>query len=167
MSSHGPTPRLLLLTGVPGTGKTTLGHYLRGHHGFVHLDFENPATLTQYVDRGLDPNQLRIEELARSGQDVVITWGFLPAEQLNAVLALRAHGFQWFWFDGNREAARRVFLERATVSEQLLDIQMERIATHLDPRMDELAPTILDTFNNEGQHRPLADLANELLSQGA
>ena len=30
----------LLITGVPGTGKTTVGDYLASEYGFVHLDFE-------------------------------------------------------------------------------------------------------------------------------
>jgi shikimate kinase len=35
--------KLLLLTGVPGTGKTDLGNYLAEHHAFRHVDFETVA----------------------------------------------------------------------------------------------------------------------------
>jgi predicted kinase len=30
--------RYLLLTGIPGTGKTTVGYYLADHYGFQHLE---------------------------------------------------------------------------------------------------------------------------------
>jgi hypothetical protein len=41
---------------------------------------------------------------------VVVSWGFIPDSQLEAVLALRTLGFRWIWLDGDRELALREYL---------------------------------------------------------
>jgi type IV secretory pathway ATPase VirB11/archaellum biosynthesis ATPase len=34
--------KLILITGIPGTGKTTFGNFLANKYGFVHFDIEQP-----------------------------------------------------------------------------------------------------------------------------
>ena len=41
----------MLLTGVPGTGKTTLGSHLNEEDSFRHLDFETP-TVQSFIGDG-------------------------------------------------------------------------------------------------------------------
>ena len=161
VSQRSAEPKLLLLTGIPGTGKTTLGDYLQRERGFRHLDFES-GILGQYIN-GNQVIDAQVAALKASGDSAVITWGFLPAEQLAAVLRLRELGFEWFWLDGSREAATQAFLKRGTVTQELLDLQLSRIAEHLDPRMDELQPVLIDTFDEHGQHRALDEIVEELL----
>jgi hypothetical protein len=158
-TKHPSSLRFLLLTGVPGTGKTTLGNYLRESQRFRHLDFEDMQTLGRYLGDGLDGLSRRVEKLRQGRRDVVITWGFLPDPQLPYVLELRRLGFDWVWLDGDRDAARRVFLERGTVSEELLDAQLTRIST-LD--FDALAPTTVNPFDDTGNFRPLEEIAADL-----
>jgi broad-specificity NMP kinase len=42
----------ILLTGIPGTGKTTLGAYLGVRHRFEHLDFERKTDIDRFLVRG-------------------------------------------------------------------------------------------------------------------
>jgi len=155
--------RRLIITGIPATRKTTVGNYLEAEHGFRHLDFEDMPTLKHYLEAGPVGLERRIAELPQEGQDVVITWGFVPDVQLDVVIFLRSLGFEWVWFDGNRPAARALYLQ-AGRPEHLLDRQMDLIEKHIDPRLDALAPWIVDTFDASGGLRPTEEIATELVS---
>jgi hypothetical protein len=160
---HPSSARLLLLTGIPATGKTRIGNRLSEGYGFNHLDFEDPTTLDTYLGQGEAGFRRAVKELKKAGGDVVITWGFLPDVQLVFVRALRSLGFTWVWFDGNRAAARREYLWVGRV-EAALDRQMERIQANIDPHMARLAPAVVNTFDDTGQFREPDEIVTELLA---
>jgi ATPase family associated with various cellular activities (AAA). len=159
-----PSPaRLLLLTGIPATGKTRIGNRLSESYGFNHLDFEDPTTLDTYLGQGEAGLRRAVKELKKTGHDVVITWGFLPDVQLAFVRVLRSLGFTWVWFDGNRAAARREYLWVGRV-EAALDRQMERIQANIDPHMTRLAPAVVNPFDDTSQFREPDEIVTELLA---
>src|SRR5438874_1197225 len=112
----------VLITGVPGTGKTTIGDYLQSQKGYAHFDIEN-VTASSAEEFGFVVQSF----LAKPGDKKVITWGFVPGASDGYVKYLQRCGYQMIWFDGNRAAARNAFLKRCDVEEKLLDIQMARI----------------------------------------
>jgi hypothetical protein len=154
--------RLLLITGIPATGKSEVGKYLNEGQGFKHLDFEHPPTLQRYLGHGMATFKSRIEEIRYGGRDTVVTWGFVADVQLLAVLQLRAGGFRWVWFDGDREVALRQYLALGR-PRPLCDKQLALIERHLDPIMESLAPEVVAPFDAEGRYRPLADVARDAL----
>jgi len=154
--------RLLLLTGIPGTGKTTIGNYLADFRSFQHLDFEDPLRLMTLQLNEDAAFRQQVTALVATPKDTVVTWGFVPNSQLTNVLTMREMGFDWVWFDGNRSAARRVFTERATVPVSVLDYQMSEIAKHIN--LDELRPRIINTFNADGTFRAPEEIVSELLT---
>jgi gluconate kinase len=151
---------LILLTGIPGTGKTTVGNHLAAEHGFRYLDFEDIATLRRMLQFGERGFRKQIAALKQRNQDTVVSWGFVPDSQLGTVRAMRGLGFEWVWLDGDRDAARRMFLQRGTVSEELLDVQMAKIDRFLD--LDKLKPRIINPFDDNGNFRDLEVLAAEI-----
>ncbi len=158
---HPTSLRLVLITGIPATGKTTVGDYLRDEHGFKHLDFES-GRLWDYLSNGVMLDEHQIKKLKTQGRDVVITWGFVPDTQLAAVRALRDLGFRWIWFDGDREVALREYLKHGR-SRSDWDRQLVKIAAHIDPVMESLAPIVVNTFDAEAQRRPLDEVARDVL----
>jgi hypothetical protein len=150
----------LLITGVPGMGKTTLGNHLAEHHGFRHHDFET-AALWRFWRFGKRGFRTRLAAAKVLRHNIVITWGFVPDAELDMVRAMRSFGFEWIWLDGDRAAARRAFLARGTVSEEVLDLQMQRIAEYID--LETLRPRIVNSFDSRGEFRPLEEIAAELL----
>jgi adenylate kinase family enzyme len=106
---------LLLITGIPGTGKTCYGDKFAMEFGFVHHDIENQ----QVRDRiGRDPTQF-IRELLNEKKNVVVTWGFHPKDELSLchLRQFRDDGFKLIWFDGNRPAALASFQKRVIPKE--------------------------------------------------
>ena len=93
---------------------------------------------------------------------IVVTWGFMPgSSDETAVRYFQAAGFTLIWFDGNRVAARQVFIARGTVPTQALDAQMIRIN-----RMDLAAfkPVIIDTFDSTGNFLPINEVAELVIA---
>jgi hypothetical protein len=101
--------------------------------------------------------------MEQASQDVVVTWGFVPDVQLSMVETMRSLGFEWVWLDGNRDAARTAFLARGDVSEQLLDVQMGKIAECLD--LDVLKPRVVNPFDAHGSFRMVADVAADVVGR--
>jgi hypothetical protein len=119
---------LLLLTGIPGTGKTTVAEYLVAHHGYTHFDREQFDQWPKYLQvlwiRALP---LFVWFVIQRYRQVVISWGFLPLMDNYEIRQLIDYGFRMIWFDGEREVARREFLKRGTATEEEFDAQVQRI----------------------------------------
>ena len=89
----------ILITGIPGTGKTTLGDHLAQQHSYVHMDMENDGTRERF-------RRDRSAFLTNLPEKVVITWGFHPQHDVGDILFLKESGFQLVWFAGNRPAGQ-------------------------------------------------------------
>jgi hypothetical protein len=152
------TEKLLLLTGIPGSGKTEAGQTLATRHGFEHLDMEEfimtPPAKTR---EGLIAEARRLRD---QGVDLVVTWGFMPGVDDGTIRALQALGFRMVWFDGDRKAALREFLKRGTVTEDLFYVQMRKIAS-MD--LASFSPIPFNTFDSSGAFLPRATIARKLL----
>lgn len=149
---------LLLITGIPGTGKTTCGDAFAKEFGFLHCDLEDQHALKRFAANPA----LFIQELLREDKNVVVTWGFGPDDEpsLFLVQQLRNAGFEWIWFDGNRPAALREFQKRGTVQEIALYIQMYRIEN--SKIVERLQPTVINSFDEGGQFKPTKELLAEI-----
>lgn len=152
--------KILFIAGIPGTGKTTIGNYLRDVHGFYHLDMENaPQILRSFLNDDYE----FLDEILLKNKKVVITWGFLPDHLniLSIVEKIVDRNTKYTWFDGDRESAKKNFLKRGTVPEHLFDLQIRRINdTNIVKRW---SPTILNTFDKKGNFLPKSIIAEQLI----
>jgi adenylate kinase family enzyme len=133
----------LLITGIPGTGKTTIGNYLQTAERYEHFDMEKGGFRSQ-EEFGAAINAF----LTKAGENKVITWGFVPGASDGAIKHFQQRGYKMIWFDGNRDAARKAFLKRGDVPEQLLNLQMARIDAL---NLAIFNPVVLDTFDRHGE----------------
>ena len=157
MTKRSPQRDLLLITGIPGTGKTWYGNRFARDFGFLHCDLENQQMLNRL---GADPARF-IDELKCGDQSVVVTWGFVPDEiQSGIVLQFRDAGFKLIWFDGNRPTALREFQNRGTVPEERFYAQMYRIEN--SKILERIRPIIIDTFDQDGKFKPADQLLREI-----
>ena len=150
------TRRLLLITGIPGTGKTTVGDHLAERHGFRHVNREvhEPRIFTD------DPRRF----LEETPSDVVATWGFRPLapEDVAGVVGLCSLGFRGVWFDGYRPWALRQVIESPTKSESDFYLQMRNVEIS-GIRQTIQFPTV-DPFTPSGEFREKTAIAQELLA---
>jgi hypothetical protein len=146
----------LLITGIPGTGKTTVGNILEKQHGFKHVDLEGAPIEELYQNP-----EMFIDNLWKLKQNIVLTWGFVPESQTEMVLMFKEKGFKLFWFDGDREAARKAFNKRGDVPEELLDLQLGRIDSF--GVVNKIKPTIYNTFDHAGNFKDIKTVIKEIL----
>lgn len=146
----------LLITGIPGTGKTSIGKYLQDEKGYEHFDIE--ATFKKYGKEGMP--MLR-EFLNKRADNKVMTWGFIPTEHDNQVKEFQNLGYEMIWFDGDRDSARREFLKRGTVSEDLFDLQLSKIAS-MD--LNKFTPIKINTFDKNGEFLTHEEIFNLIKS---
>lgn len=164
MKTNLPTKRLLI-TGIPGTGKTNFGNYLAAEYEYIHIDMESGDYISAIM---INPTSF-IEDLVKKQNNIVITWGFVPSDELIQVVNMfRNYIFKIIWFDGDRATARRKFIERnqRNGSEYLkssltdLDLQMSRIEN--SKVINGISPIIVNTFKVDHTFKDLDQILNEI-----
>jgi hypothetical protein len=98
--------RLLLVAGIPASGKSSYCRWLATNFNYRHLDVDLESVGNTSFDLGFE-----IESMRRSPENAVLDWGF-PMSWLAVVTDLSTRGFEYWWFDGDRRAARQAFLQR-------------------------------------------------------
>jgi hypothetical protein len=121
--SH-PRSKILLLSGIPASLKSTYAGWLERQKGFLRLDFDEllwgkgQKRKLRSIDTLKTSIPSFIEETRRRALSTVIDWGF-PSESLQIVGMCKEAGAELWWFDGNRQAARASFINRAREKERL------------------------------------------------
>jgi len=143
-------PRIILISGVPGTGKTTIGNYLESQRKFVHFDIEKVMKL---------PNFNTLNE------NTILTWGFNPEDPVSVgyIKDFVNSGRMMIWLDGNRDASKKAFIDRKTVSLARYEEQMERITRQEKKIYSEFSPRVINPFDSFGHFKPCEEIAIEIL----
>src|SRR5258708_28146469 len=123
-------PCLLIVAGIPGTGKSTFCRFLADHHGFAFYEvdrirqWQDRAVWEELFGRSRSEFAARFRELHPKG--AVLEWGFSP-EQVPLVRELIEAGMRPIWFAGDHSRARELFVARGTVPTDLFDLQVRQI----------------------------------------
>jgi len=112
-------PRVLILWGVPGTGKSTYAKHLVKHHGYVHIDTDvggagesKAAKAWRAVLNGQGTSEDFVKIASYNPEPVVMEYGMFANPQGRELLRrLRDAGAEPWWFDGDRVAAFKVWQE--------------------------------------------------------
>ena len=111
-----PEQVVILLTGIPGAGKTTFAKNLARVHGFAHYDLEHYPCGWPHKELDLkrtwDCNRADfLATIRQNNRRIVLDWGF-PASHFPWVQELQDHGARLIWFDGDVDRARKNYVER-------------------------------------------------------
>lgn len=152
---------LILLTGIPGTGKTTIADYLKDNYGFEHVNIETlwnnhtfPQDFVQF--------QNYIDSIPK--EKTVITWGF-PTWLVKNVEYIVQQGFKHVWLEGDRNVSFKYFMEREKNNpemEKAYHIQVSAIDK--DRVVEILNPTIYNPYTKEGKFKEEKIRAEEILN---
>lgn len=162
MAATKSTSKLLLITGIPGTGKTDIGNYLQKNHSFKHLEIENILATNRFGPDWFGKVEQIISESRSKNQNLVITWGFLPAQDHQKVMYLRKLGMVLIWFDGDKQAARRNFSRLGTEPEAEFEKALGRISSFGVTSF--LRPIEYNPFDQLGNFKKRSLICENLLS---
>ncbi len=150
-------PRLLLVAGMPASGKSHFGRWLEAEHGFIHVDAELPGQLDRLGpgshalwDASIQTKDaMQFAAAIRAlGRPTVINWGF-PVEYLPFIGLLKEAGFTVWWFDADVQAAR-VEYASAGRPEHNFDQQVADICTRRPLIEAVFAPNLLHVLGADG-----------------
>jgi hypothetical protein len=125
---------MLLISGIPGIGKSYFAQWCAEHHGFLHVDLENGGLEAAGLAKAwsavahLPPSSVRpfVSALRALNRPMILDWGYPPAF-LPLIQALHEAGVVAWWLDGDHDAARQRFTKRGTVSIEAFEVQMSAI----------------------------------------
>src|ERR1700676_1596910 len=145
----------LILSGIPGTGKSTYSRWLTENHGFTHFDIDWSSSPTD-------------DELV--SDRLVVDWGF-PANEpgitqsLEVIRSWQQLGAELWWFDGDRDSALESFLKRGTVGKEAWDYQLQGIATNWFRILEVTEGRQIDAIGLEG-HKTAEGIFGEMFPEG-
>jgi hypothetical protein len=151
--------QFILLSGIPGSGKTYLGNYLKEKHGFCFFEtdanwdvFNREMRLGDVVSRWLDKHD-----------HVCLEWGFKPC-YLPHVLSLKNQGARLFWLTCDKAIARPNYLQvhrKDDPTGEAYDKQVKRIEDAHLPTPDFIK---IET-SRDGKPKSPEELAQQILSK--
>ncbi|HUC90145.1 MAG TPA: AAA family ATPase [Patescibacteria group bacterium] len=152
----------LFISGIPGTGKTTVAEHLAQHFGYQHIDMEADSFRAR---RELANDAEGFLGKLAATENVVISWGFSPFIDRPGVDQLLSGGYTMVWLDGDHVASLRNFLAREKNDphhEANYYGQMQMIiSTEL---VERLQPICVNPFQN-GQFRPVEEIVSEVIAK--
>jgi hypothetical protein len=123
-------PSRLLISGVPGAGKSHFVDELGDSHGFRVLRYDDDASAILPMVR-LAVRGEREAAAALLGRRVVVEWGFMPNVEGPAAAAVINAGFEGWWFDAELCDALPAWRKRQPgVDERYFQLQAARITSH-------------------------------------
>jgi hypothetical protein len=161
--SHAVTGRqFILISGIPGSRKTTFGRYLKEKHGFYFFETDPKPNWDKFTEElGLGVDNFVARWLNRHG-NVCLEWGFDPC-YLPYVLRFKKQGASLFWFTCDQHIARPNYLEAHSNDPNgvYLDIQLKKIK---DARLPTPDFVTIETYI-DGKPIPLEELTTKVLSK--
>lgn len=156
----------VLLTGIPGTGKTAMGDYFATKRSFEHFDIEEflkappPKTVNDILST--------ISNTTTSHQNVVVTWGFMPTQDIPTIRYIQSIGFNMIWLGGNDRAAYREYTKRnlvnkmtRSVSDRNWSVQMHNIGLM---NLKQFGAHQINPFTKRGKFRSKEAIARDVLA---
>jgi len=181
------TEDILLICGMPASGKTSFGDWLKDRFNFFHLDLESrdclavaglpefwPARIWNLDQEGIARFFAYLQSLDRG---VVLTWAF-HTDLIGFVAQLVQAGATPWWFEADRLASRARRVQRARVIRDGVSqpgtpdlAHGDRYTATLVARWSEISPifgnNVVLTLGSDGTYIPREELWARITSGSA
>jgi len=152
--------KLTLISGIPGSGKSYFGRWAEQTHGVVVVDVDHGgvdrAGLRAQWDvfgNSYDPRPA-LAKLAQHPGHTALVWGF-PFRSIAWLQALASHGaIEPWWFAGDRDWARRYFLEREGAKPEIFDRQHDGLRRIWPQIAAAFGERVIETVAGDGARVP-------------
>jgi hypothetical protein len=178
-------PRVLVLWGVPGVGKSTFADWLVQEKGFVRIDSDAggagdtraaKAWRVALATLGTPQQFAALKEFMKvapyNPQPVVVEYGMFANEGGIGLLRLmRDDGAETWWFDGDRDAAFQAWkAENVKASRSMADATWHEVVGIINDNMERIAElfgkNIARTIEAGPTHTPPVETFNAMFGDG-
>jgi hypothetical protein len=159
---------VILLAGIPGSGKSSFAEWLAREKGFIHVDMEKD---------GLDKHGFRehwerfcndttssdfVGVLLKHSNPIALDWGF-PVHCLNIVASLQKQGIVLWWFTGDRLHTRNYFEARGTIPPVAFDNQYASISASWTKIAPVFGSNVVRTVRTDGTHASNEEIYKQII----
>lgn len=153
---------ILLLSGIPGSGKSSYGRWLGHTKRFLHVDFDQGDLQKHFLldsFREIESSGAErfIAQLLGLDSPVCLDWGF-PPHCLWIVHRLAETGVNLWWFEAEKGLAKKHFLSRPKACEAAFDEQTANIEASRGAIMELFGDHIVHALRPDGTHVPSAKI---------
>lgn len=154
----------ILLSGLPGAGKTHLGTCLSRNHGYYHLDMEDwPADFAKEIwDQG--NIAAFVQQLDAVANNVVLSWGY-PPSCLSTVREMRSLGVTTFWIDAPLIFCRRHWRPKEGQSGADFIRQIAQIEASWSELNDFYGDHAISVASINFSHTPESQIIEEIIAK--
>lgn len=174
---------VIFICGVPASGKSCFGNFLKDKHDFFYIDMEYSPWPDEKIHRTWDlifgqlgdENRISsfLDDLKTKGNKIVLDLGFVPNDiYFWIVSSLKKLGCRIVWFDCDEKEARERFSKRENrvihplVDSEPFNIQMKRIQKNWGRVVRELQPTIVNVLKTDRLSKSQEEIYREVFRGG-
>lgn len=147
--------KIILLCGIPASGKSVFGKYLQDKHNYTYVPMENDMwpdmtmrSLWNHVfeaKRQYNAVEKFVCYLHDNYENVVLDWGF-PMTQIEVVGLLKRQWCEIVWFSCSVVVARKRYIKRNKNSATYFDNQIKSIEENNEKIIKNLDPKVIDVL---------------------
>jgi hypothetical protein len=164
---------ILFICGIPASGKSGFGEYLRDAHGYFYIDMEySPwpdedihTIWNKIFECPCDENRVRAFVIAceKKNSRVALDLGFPPSKNYSCIVPLlKKLGCRIIWFQCDEDVARRRYEARGNRSINEFEDQMGRIKDNWSRIIEEIGPEVIEVSKPDRSSKTHEELYSEI-----
>ena len=165
---------ILFICGIPASGKSSFGKFLKDKHGFYYVDMENSPWPDEGIHNvwnliftfpGEDKRVLNfINELKQKSAMVVLDLGFpIHDNYFKIVPSLKSFGCWIVWFECDENIARERYTKRDSRPIEWFNTQMTNIKNGWETIEDKIDPIKINVLKADKSGKTEEELYSELV----
>lgn len=164
---------IIILCGMPASGKSTFGKYLQEKHGYTYIPMEDDvwpdnklrSLWNDVFDSKRQYNKVEtfVRYLYDNYENVVLDWGF-PIAHIRIVELLKRQWCEIIWFNCSTAIARERFVKRGKNSVTYFDTQIKTIKENIDILRKNLNPKAINVLKKDNANKTEEEIYSDYCS---
>lgn len=165
--------RIIVFTGIPGSGKSAFGKYLQNKHRYTYISLEDSEwedkKLQSLWDNAFEAKREynAVEKLVcylhDTYENVVLDWGF-SIDQMRVVELLKRQWCEIIWFSCSTVVARKRFIKKNKNSATYFDTKVKSIEENTEKIIKNLNPKVIGVLKEDKAEKTNEEIYSELAS---
>lgn len=164
---------VIFICGIPASGKSTFGKYLKDNFGYFYIDMEhewfdeNLHAIWNLIFVSFEENRIRdfVNAVNAKSTNSALDLGFplYNDNYFKIIPKLKEFDCQIVWFNCDEEIAKQRFLKRPdSPSIETFNTQMRNIRNNWDKVLDLINPVVINVLKSDKSGKTVEEIYNDL-----